>query len=178
MITDVTVARFPSDRHHHGPKILPPRCLLPRRSVCPLLHHLHQPPLPHRPRYRPRLFPLPGTEPRCVRPGHLGSESGASLSLSFFNQYTLICERVCAACSWVSGAPSPCSIFETGRFKSICRGYCDYDGVDQVCRHTGHAYSVNYRSNSTSVFVNSSWTRGLAVHPVGKSCHLELLFAG
>ncbi|KAF7974414.1 hypothetical protein HWV62_12272 [Athelia sp. TMB] len=35
-----------------------------------------------------------------------------------------------------------------------------------ICDRTGHGYSVLVQSGSSSVTIGSSWTRGLAVHPV------------
>jgi len=35
-----------------------------------------------------------------------------------------------------------------------------------ICDKTGHAYSLMFSSGSSSVTIGSSWTRGLAVHPV------------
>ncbi|KIM89932.1 hypothetical protein PILCRDRAFT_812712 [Piloderma croceum F 1598] len=35
-----------------------------------------------------------------------------------------------------------------------------------ICDKTGHAYSLVFSSKDSSVTIGSSWTRGLAVHPV------------
>lgn len=58
------------------------------------------------------------------------------------------------------------------------RAYC-YDSTsknDMVCEKTGHGYSVSLRgSGDNSVTtINSSWTRGLAAHPVG-TCSWRML---
>ncbi|KZP08884.1 pali-domain-containing protein [Athelia psychrophila] len=37
---------------------------------------------------------------------------------------------------------------------------------NSVCAKTGHAYALTVNSGSTAVTIGSSWTRGLAVHPV------------
>jgi len=37
---------------------------------------------------------------------------------------------------------------------------------DTICDKTGHAYSFMLSKGSSSVTIGSSWTRGLAVHPV------------
>ncbi|KAI6147965.1 pali-domain-containing protein [Pisolithus tinctorius] len=45
--------------------------------------------------------------------------------------------------------------------------YCyDLTNGNRVCSTTGHGYSVVVNSTSNSVTIGSSWTRGLAVHPV------------
>lgn len=52
---------------------------------------------------------------------------------------------------------------------SICRAFC-YETTkssDTICDKTGHAYSLMVTSSGSSVTIGSSWTRGLAVHPVG-----------
>ncbi|KIN96619.1 hypothetical protein M404DRAFT_16857 [Pisolithus tinctorius Marx 270] len=47
------------------------------------------------------------------------------------------------------------------------RAYCyDLTNGNRVCSTTGHGYSVVVNSTSNSVTIGSSWTRGLAVHPV------------
>ncbi|KAK7433748.1 hypothetical protein VKT23_020575 [Stygiomarasmius scandens] len=48
-------------------------------------------------------------------------------------------------------------------------GICNYDFNDEHhCIRTGHGYEYRLRSfdNSASITIGSSWTRGLAVHPV------------
>ncbi|KAI5983906.1 hypothetical protein EDD15DRAFT_2178192 [Pisolithus albus] len=48
------------------------------------------------------------------------------------------------------------------------RAYC-YDlsnNGNRVCSTTGHGYSVVISTQNNSVTIGSSWTRGLAVHPV------------
>jgi len=50
----------------------------------------------------------------------------------------------------------------------------------RICSPTGHAYSVNIipANHSTGVTIGSSWTRGLAVHPVAAAVtFLALLFS-
>jgi len=46
------------------------------------------------------------------------------------------------------------------------RGFCGTGlNGDVECEHTGHGYSIGFFNGDT--FIGSSWTRGLAVHPVG-----------
>ncbi|KAI6003180.1 pali-domain-containing protein [Pisolithus orientalis] len=45
--------------------------------------------------------------------------------------------------------------------------YCyDLTNGNRVCSTTGHGYSVVVNATNNSVTIGSSWTRGLAVHPV------------
>ncbi|KAH8798716.1 pali-domain-containing protein [Flagelloscypha sp. PMI_526] len=51
--------------------------------------------------------------------------------------------------------------------------FCTYDqDGDRTCKNEGHGYSVNLRFQDTKtndtfpIVIGSSWTRGLAVHPV------------
>jgi SUR7/PalI family len=63
------------------------------------------------------------------------------------------------------------SSLQARRESNICprRAYC-YETTkssNTICDKTGHAYSLVFNSNASSVTIGSSWTRGLAVHPVG-----------
>ncbi|EIM80149.1 uncharacterized protein STEHIDRAFT_135458 [Stereum hirsutum FP-91666 SS1] len=55
---------------------------------------------------------------------------------------------------------------EIGQLR-VLRAYCIYDSSsgDRTCIDQGHGYAVTVSGNS-SITIGSSWTRGLAVHPV------------
>lgn len=64
----------------------------------------------------------------------------------------------------ISPNTNPLSLYRFGIWAS-----CDQikSNSDLICVRTGHGYSVMFTgSNNSSVTIGSSWTRGLAVHPV------------
>jgi hypothetical protein len=65
-----------------------------------------------------------------------------------------------------SGASSASEGVIEGRFGIWA--LCDYlKGGEKVCSATSHGYSASYYTqNGITVVIGSSWTRGLAVHPV------------
>ncbi|TFK47111.1 pali-domain-containing protein [Heliocybe sulcata] len=68
---------------------------------------------------------------------------------------------------------APPSGTDTNAIKELRYGvwsYCEYAASDghRVCAPEGHGYTVRVQdpSNNNVIAINSSWTRGLAVHPV------------
>ncbi len=68
--------------------------------------------------------------------------------------------------------------WHTGALTIDYRANCRYDtDNDRICTDAHHGYSVFIQNadKSETVDIGASWTRGLAVHPVGKCLGTDII---
>lgn len=88
-----------------------------------------------------------------------------------FRNLSLCCLISTAVCLVWSLVWTYCLLQLNQSFLTAIRAECTYkDDGSRICGEASHGYStsISDTNKDANVIISGSWTRGLAVHPVGK----------